>query len=82
MEAENNNSSSADIRVPPFAPQFAPRNIEFNLLYHAVFPKFYKLVVLVFCEDSYRLMLTLVKCATVQVLSIFYVYQPVVSDFY
>lgn len=65
MEAENNNSSLADIRVPPFAQQFALGSTELYLLYDAIFPTLYKLVVFVFCEVSYRLMLTICKCATV-----------------
>jgi len=28
MEAVNNNSSSAGVRVPPFAPKFAHRSVE------------------------------------------------------
>jgi len=37
MEAVNNNSSLAGIRVPSFAPQFAPRSVELYLLYEANF---------------------------------------------
>ena len=64
MEAVDNNSSSADIRVRPFAPQFAPRSVELYLLYDAIFPTFYKLMGLVLCEISYHLMLKMVKCVT------------------
>jgi hypothetical protein len=61
MEAGYNSSSSAGIRVPHFAPQFAPRSVELCLLHHAVFPTLYKRVVFVSCEVSYRLMLIMFK---------------------
>jgi hypothetical protein len=61
MDAGYNSSSSAGIRVPHFAPQFAPRSVELYLSHHAVFPALYKRVVFVSCEVSYLITLAMFK---------------------